>query len=437
MSSNSSSSTMSLEPKSQLGPSDTVREVSEKVSENSITAWTQVLVSHLLVMNGFGYFSSFGLFESHWVTYLGKSGSDISWVGSLSLFLPFFLGTLSGPLMDCGHLRLLLIVGCGFQLLGVFTTSAVWQYWQLVLSQGIVQGIGNGLLFTPCIALVSTYFSKRRAFALSLAACGAPIGGVIFPLISQQLSTRIGSPWAIRVMGFVMVFNTVWILLLARPRHFQQTRGPLVDPRAFKKPTYLLFAIGIFFTLWGVYIAYLYYLSRQSLLLKSKTSTYGKEVIGLSDASSLTQLMVLNAVGIPGRTVPGFLADAYFGAFNTLLPFVLGASVMLFGWIGTSSSSSFYCFVVIYGICSNAVQTLFPSTLSKLTTDMSKMASRVGMVFTVGSVACLTGPPIAGALIGVANGSYLYAQLFGGTSVMLGFVFLATARWTQAVKEKK
>ncbi|CAG7927991.1 unnamed protein product [Penicillium olsonii] len=423
MSSTSSSSTMSSEHKSQLGPSDTVREVPENISENSITAWTQVLVSHLLVMNGFGYFSSFGLFESHWVTYLGKSGSDISWVGSLSLFLLFFLGTLSGPLMDRGHLRLLLIFGCGFQLLGVFTTSAVSQYWQLVLSQGIVQGIGNGLLFTPCIALVSTYFSKRRAFALSLAACGAPIGGVIFPLISQQLSTRIGSPWAIRVMGFVMVFNTVWILLLARPRHFQQTRGPLVDPRAFKEPTYLLFAIGIFFTLWGVYIAYFY------------TSTYGKHVIGLSDTSSLTQLMVLNAVGIPGRTVPGFLADAYFGAFNTLLPFVFGASVMLFGWIGATSSSSFYCFVVIYGICSNAVQTLFPSTLSKLTTDMSKIASRVGMVFTVGSVACLTGPPIAGALIGVADGSYLYAQLFGGTSVMLGFVFLSAARWTQSIQK--
>ncbi|KAJ5628748.1 MFS monocarboxylate transporter-like protein [Penicillium lividum] len=423
MASGNESVTVFREHKIQLAPSDTKQEAPEKISENSIIAWCQVLVSHLLVVNGFGYFSSFGLFESHWTAYLGKSSSEISWVGSLSLFFIFFLGALSGPMMDRGHLRLLLFVGCGIQLLGVFTTSAVSQYWQLVLSQGIVQGIGNGLLFTPCIALVSTYFSKRRAFTLSLAACGAPIGGVIFPLIIQQLSPRIGYPWAIRVMGFVMMANTAFILLLARPPHFKRTQGPLLDPKAFKEPTYLLFAIGIFFTLWGVYIAYFY------------TATYGKQVIHLSDTDSLTQLMVLNAVGIPGRMVPGLLADAYFGAFNMLLPFVFSASIMLFGWIGAKDSGSFYGFIIIYGICSNAVQTLFPSTLSQLTTDLSKMASRVGMVFTVASIACLTGPPIAGALIGLADGSYLYAQLFGGTSVMLGFILLSAARWTQITRK--
>lgn len=76
--------------------------------------------------------------------------------------------------------------------------------------------------------------------------------------IAQQLSPKIGYPWAIRVMGFIIVFDSVLIVLLARPRQFKRTKGPLVDPKAFKEPTYLFFAIGIFFTLWGVYIAYFY-----------------------------------------------------------------------------------------------------------------------------------------------------------------------------------
>lgn len=221
-------------------------------------AWSQVLVSHLIVVNGFGYFSSFGLFQSHWTVLFNRSASDISWVGSISLFLLFFLGTLSGPLMDSGHFRSLIIVGCGFQLLAVFATSAVTQYWQLILAQGIAQGIGNGLLFTPCVALVSIYWTKRRAFTLSLAACGAPVGGIVFPIISRQLAPSIGHPWTIRIMGFVILFNTIIIILLARPRKFNRTKGPLVDPRAFKDPVYSLFSIGIFFTLWGVYIAYFY-----------------------------------------------------------------------------------------------------------------------------------------------------------------------------------
>lgn len=183
--STSSSSLAAKEPFVSSEPEETPAENTQTtVSEGSFLACSQVLVSHLIVVNGFGYFSSFGIFQSHWIDTLGRSNSDISWVGSLSLFLLFFLGTLSGPIMDRGYLRHLLVAGCGFQILGVFTTSAVSQYWQLVLSQGIVQGIGNGLLFTPCIALVSTYFTKRRAFALSLAACGAPVGGVVFPIVS-------------------------------------------------------------------------------------------------------------------------------------------------------------------------------------------------------------------------------------------------------------
>ncbi|OJD28972.1 mfs monocarboxylate transporter [Diplodia corticola] len=389
-------------------------------------AWSQVLVSHLIVINGFGYFSSFALFQAHWTTTLSKNASEISWVGSISLFLLFFLGTLSGKAMDAGHFRSLLILGCSFQIVAVFSTSFVTQYWQLLLSQGVAQGIGNGLLFTPCVALVSTYFTKFRAFALSLAACGAPVGGIVFPVLSRQLAPRIGYPWAIRIMGFVILFNCVVIVLLARPRSFTQRKGqPLIDVHAFKEPTYLLFAVGIFFTLWGVYIAYFY------------TTTFGRNVIHISEAQSLTLLMILNGVGIPGRLIPAYVADRRFGSFTTLLPFVGGAAVMLFGWIGVRSEGAFYAFVILYGICSNAVQTLFPSALSQLTTDLSKMASRVGMVFTVGSFACLTGPPIAGALIDVGEGDYLYAQLFGGCSVVLGLAFLSAARWCQRQERRR
>ncbi|KAI1826661.1 MFS monocarboxylate transporter-like protein [Xylaria intraflava] len=404
------------------------QELSSKVADPStndvringgFTAWSQVFVSFLLVFNGFGYFSSFGLFQAHWTEVLHSSNSDIAWVGSLSLFLLFFLGSFSGPLMDRGHFHSILAVGCAAQILGVFTTSAVNQYWQLILAQGLVQGIGNGLLFTPCIALVSVYFTKNRAFALSLSACGAPIGGIVFPVITRQLSGPIGYPWTIRIMGFIMVFNTIVIFALGRPRKFKKDKRPLVEPAAFKEPVYLFFAIGVFFTLWGIYIAYFY------------TSTYGQAVIGISSSDSLTLLIILNAVGIPGRAIPAFIADRYFGPFNTMLPFVVGASILLLAWMSVKTTASFYAWVALYGICANAVQTLFPSTLSSLVTDLSKTGQRVGMVFSVGSLACLTGPPLAGVLIGVGNGSYTYLQIYGGVSVFVGFVFFGISRFCQ------
>lgn len=59
------------------------------------------------------------------------------------------------------------------------------------------------------------------------------------------------------------------------------------------------------------------------------------------------------------------------------------------------------------------------------------MGVRVGMVFTIISVASLTGPPIAGALIQAQRGLFLGAQLFGGTTAVLGTAVLVFARVIQ------
>lgn len=66
-----------------------------------------------------------------------------------------------------------------------------------------------------------------------------------------------------------MVLNTALIFTFGRPRKFKKDKRPLIEPSAFKEPVYLLYAIGIFFTLWGLYIAYFYvsrFLASQCLL---------------------------------------------------------------------------------------------------------------------------------------------------------------------------
>ena len=159
----------------------------EPPPDGGLLAWTQVLMGHLLVINGFGYISSFGFFQAYYATTLNRPASDISWVGSVQMFLLFLIGTFSGRAMDAGFFRSLIVAGCTLQLIGVFATSFSTKYWQLFLAQGITQGLGNGLLFTPTVALVSTYFDKNRTIALGVCACGAPIGGVIFPIVSINL----------------------------------------------------------------------------------------------------------------------------------------------------------------------------------------------------------------------------------------------------------
>lgn len=226
--------------------------------DGGLKAWTQVLMGHLILINGWGYLTSFGLFQSYYLTTLDVTTSEISWIGSLQIFLVYFVDAFSGRALDAGYYHIVIIVGSYLQILGCFATSVSTQYWQLFLAQGICQGLGDGLTFCPTVSLVATYFSKKRALAMAFTASGAAIGGIIFPLIAQQLLPRLRFAWTVRVMGFVILFNVVIVVTIARVRLPPRRTGPLVEWAAFRELPYTLFCIGMFFNLWAVYFAYFY-----------------------------------------------------------------------------------------------------------------------------------------------------------------------------------
>lgn len=63
----------------------------------------------------------------------------------------------------------------------------------------------------------------------------------------------------------------------------------------------------------------------------------------------------------------------------------------------------------------------------------------MGMIFSVMSIGCLCGAPIAGALIEKDRGGYLYAQMFGGAVMICGALMLVVPRvlnvgWSLAKK---
>ena len=250
-----------------------VQEPDIKPPDGGLRAWLQVLCGHLILFNVWGYINSFGIFQSYYVDALNSSASDVSWVGSLQIFFVYFLGAFSGRATDAGYLRTILVVGLFLQLLGVFMTSLATSYWQILLAQGICQGIGDGLLLCPVVAVVSTYFTTKRTMAISISASGGATGGLVFPAIAQNLLHRIGFPWTVRVMGFVILFNAVIILTFMRQRLPARQKGPLIEWKAFKELSYTLFTCGGFFCFWAVYFAYYYVRGRTPYpFLQSKTT---------------------------------------------------------------------------------------------------------------------------------------------------------------------
>ncbi len=105
-----------------------------------------------------------------------ESESNISWIGSLQGFFLNVISIITGPIYDAGYLHALISAGTFLAVLGMMLTSICKTYWQVVLAQGFMVGIGDGLLFLPSIAIISQYFSSRKSLATGIASLGSSIG---------------------------------------------------------------------------------------------------------------------------------------------------------------------------------------------------------------------------------------------------------------------
>ena len=141
-------------------------------------AWLQVAGAFCLFFNTWGVVNMYGSYQTFYQTGFLSShtSSQISWIGSMQAFLLFLGSAAAGPAFDLGYLRTLLGMGTFFTFFGMMMTSICKAYWQVFLAQGIVVGIGYGCLFLPSVAIVSQFFTTKKAFAFGIASTGSSLG---------------------------------------------------------------------------------------------------------------------------------------------------------------------------------------------------------------------------------------------------------------------
>ncbi|KAJ5743899.1 monocarboxylate permease [Penicillium manginii] len=388
----------------------------DQVPDGGLIAWVQVALMHIVFFNTWGVANGYGIFQQYYTQTLDLSESAASWIGSVQMFLLFFIGVFAGRLTDGGYFRVIFASGVFLQVLGIFMTSLATKYWQIILAQAVCLGIGNGLTFCPALAVLSQYFKKKRAFSVGLAAAGGAVGGLVYPVLINWLIFKdgVGFPWALRAMGFIMLGTYIPCLIWFKPRIAPRKSGPLIDTSAFSEMPFIFFSLSMFFIFWGLYFAFFY------------MGTFARDQ--LQYAEPIYLLMVLNGVGVVGRTVPSVIADKWTGPLNALVLLSFASSLLVYCWAAISSIGGLFAFTIVYGFLAASLQALLPAVATTMTPHPNRTGTRVGMILGFVSFANLTGPAICGALIRRQDGSYLGAQMFAGTSILLGAAMALGAR---------
>jgi len=384
-----------------------------QIPNGGLVAWSQVLGSFFLNFNSWGIALSYGVYQTYYTpVFVDRSPSDISWVGSIQIFLLVAVGVVTGPLYDYGYFRALIVVGSFAVVFGMMMTSLCTQYWQVVLAQGLLVGLGTGCLFVPGIAILPTYFSTRKALAQGIASVGSSLGGVIYPIIFRQLQPRVGFGWATRVIGFIALVTLIIPLALMKMRVKPSARRKMFDASAWKERPYALFSLGQFFGFMGMYIPYVYV----------QSYAIGRSITDVNLGFYL--LAILNAGSVFGRLVPNFLADRT-GPLNMLIPTSAVTALLVFVWIGIGNEGGLIVFAILFGFFSGTFVSLPAVAVVTLSPSLGVVGVRLGMTFFLTSLGLLIGAPIGGAIL---DHGWAGLQAWGGTCAAVAALCMLGAR---------
>ncbi|POS78967.1 MFS monocarboxylate transporter [Diaporthe helianthi] len=386
-------------------------------------AWLQVFGAFGVFFNTWGLLNTFGVFQTYYETgnLFVESSSNISWVGSIQAFLVLTGGLISGPLYDKGFLRVLIAAGAFLVVFGHMMLSLATQFWQVVLAQGFCIGLGAGLMFTPSVTVLQSYFSTKIGLASGIAAAGSSFGGIIYPIVLYRLVGEIGFPWSVRVIGFICLVTLIPPMVFLRQRVKSPRVRAMFDTTAFTDGGWLLFTFGCLLGFVGLYVM-LFYLSFYGL------------ATGTADSSMAFYIVpIFNALSMFGRTLPNWLSDKT-GPLNVLIPCALICGVLVLCMQAVHNLAGYVLIAIFFGFFSGAFIALPTVVYIALTEDKSRIGTRIGMGFSLLSLGILIGGPGGGAILG-ADQDWTSTWVFGGVMLLAsGVAFTILRIWRFGVK---
>lgn len=151
-----------------------------------------------------------------WEAEQGWSRSLISLAGALALVVMALTAPIAGNFIDRFGPRKLLTGGFVILGLGLLLTTVSVEPWHLLLSFGVVSGIGFGVVAVMAFfAAIAPYFTEQRGFAMAVVDSGSTVGPLILVPAAALLITGFG--WRIEfttmALTCIAMAPLAWYLL--------------------------------------------------------------------------------------------------------------------------------------------------------------------------------------------------------------------------------
>jgi len=380
---------------------------------DSGAGWLVVAATFVSTFTVFGVAYSFGSFFVPMADEFGSPRGAIALFFSITTFLYFGLGVVTGRISDRIGPRPVLLFGAVCLVVGLLATSRVQSLWVGYLTYGIGVGIGVACAYVPMVATVGLWFERRRTAALGVAVAGIGVGTLVVVPLAEYLIDRRG--W--RDTYLIMAAGAAVLLGLAAIGAKRPTSAggpaevlPLGQVLGGSRAFAVLYASSMSLVV-ALFIPFVFlgdYLTEQDI-----------------DGSAALLVGTIGLSSVVGRLALGALASRvppmrlYQGSF-----LVVALSFLI--WIAAGTSYGLLVvFAIVLGVAYGGFIALAPAVAAELFGPVG-LGGVLGALYTAAGIGGLIGPPLAGALID--RSGYTPALIGAFVFALIGFLILIPLR---------
>lgn len=395
--------------------------------ENKTSAKTKYLI---LIFGAFaifftGYPHIWSIYQPYAMELTGWSQSQAS-MGFYLSFLAFVPGNIiGGRIQDRSNPRIVVAVGGGIFAAGILLSAFSMRQSpvMLYLTYGIMQGFGQGMIYTTIISTAQKWFPDRTGFASGVIVTANGLCGFFLAPLSRVLLAERGIQFTLLTIGSVLAL--AWILASIFIRNPEkrdlesgggkESAAALYEGRQYSsgemlrtKKFYYLLAVMLF----GL-IPYLILSPLSQTVQMDRGIASGIAVTSVmagSVCNAAARLLLPTAADKVGRTI----------CLKGVLAFIVLAMVLL---ITAPAPMTTVCVVLMYA-CYGGIMGSFPSLASSIF-GMKHSGENYGYVMFGIIVATLSAPAVTNSVLGAGmdiNVVFAIGALCGAAA--LGFLLL-------------
>ncbi|GIJ91304.1 hypothetical protein Asppvi_010269 [Aspergillus pseudoviridinutans] len=310
-------------------------------------------------------------------------------------------------------------LGCGAGVLMMCLALALSSFstnvTHLIISQGIFYALGGSVAYSPCILLMEDWFEKRKGLAFGVMWAGTGLGGVVLPIVMEQLLDRYGFRIALRAFAVALFLLTAPLVYFVKPRVpvSQRPKAPTPDLRFLITSTFALFEICNIVEALGFFLPSVY------------LPTYAG-VIGASTSLQALTVILFNIASVVGCVVMGAIIDKW-DVTTCILVSTVGSTIGVFLiWGFSMSLAPLFVFSIVYGLFAGSYTSTWPGIMRDVVRKKSSAES--SMVFAClaagRGIGNLVSGPLSEALIKSTpwkgQAGYGYGSGYGSLIVFTG-----------------